>query len=73
MSESEPGRDDILKLARLAGLHLSAPYETELVDAYKHVRRLIDRLPEPVSRTSEPAHTFAPEKFGVTTGEDDGR
>lgn len=68
MDEQQLGHDDILRIARLAGLHLSAPYEAELVDAYKHVRRLVMLLPRPRSRSDEPAHSFDPTKFGRATG-----
>ena len=55
-------------MARLAGLHLPASYEAELVEAYGHVRRLVALLPQPRSRGDEPAHIFDPAKFGSTTG-----
>jgi hypothetical protein len=61
-------RDDILSIARLAGLHLPTPYEAELVEAYEHVRRLVTLLPQPRSRGDEPAHIFDPARFGPTTG-----
>jgi hypothetical protein len=61
-------RDDILSIARLAGLHLPTSYEAELVEAYEHVRRLVTLLPQPRSRGDEPAHVFDPARFGPTTG-----
>jgi hypothetical protein len=66
--DEQPDRDDILRIAGLAGLHLPAPYEAELVDAYQHVRRLVTLLPRPRSRSDEPAHTFDPEKFRPASG-----
>ena len=68
MDEQQLGRDDILPIARLAGLHLPASYEAELVEAYEHVRRLVTLLPQPRSRGDEPAHIFDPARFGPTTG-----
>jgi hypothetical protein len=68
MEEQQPGRDDILAMARQAGLHLPAACEAELIDAYKHVRRLVALLPQPRSRADEPAHIFDPVKVGSTTG-----
>ena len=47
MDEQQLGRDDILSMAKLAGLHLPASYEDELVEAYEHVRRLVALLPSP--------------------------
>ena len=47
MDEQKIGREDILSMARLAGLHLPASYEDELVEAYGHIRRLVALLPQP--------------------------
>jgi hypothetical protein len=66
--DEQLGRDDILLMARLAGLHLPASYEAELVEAYAHVRRLVALLPQSRSRADEPAHIFDPSRFGTTTG-----
>ena len=63
MDENKLDRDDILRLAALAGLHLPAAYEAELVEAYEHVRRLVALLPQPRARGDEPAHVFDPETF----------
>lgn len=63
MDEQQPGRDDILLMARLAGLRLPAAYEEELVEAYGHVRRLAALVPRPRSRGDEPAHAFDPARF----------
>lgn len=62
MDDPQPDRDDILAIARLAGLHLPAAYESELVDAYTHVRRLVSLVPRPHTRSDEPAHVFDPAK-----------
>jgi hypothetical protein len=52
MDEPQPGRDDILAIARLAGLHLPAAYESELVEAYElgGCRRGRPRADEPWHR-----------------------
>ena len=63
MDDQQIGREDILSMARLAGLHLPAAYEDELVEAYDHIRRLVALLPQPRSRGDEPAHVFDPAKF----------
>jgi hypothetical protein len=68
MDEQQLGRDDILLIARLAGLRLPASYEAELVEAYAHARRLVAVLPKSRSRGDEPAHIFDPSRFGPTTG-----
>jgi hypothetical protein len=68
MDEQRPRRDDILLMARLAGLDLPAAYEDELVEAHGHVRRLVARLPRPRARADEPAHAFDPAKFRPTPG-----
>ena len=40
-----PTDEEIALLARQAGLDLPPEYLQELVDAYGHVRRMIDRIP----------------------------
>jgi hypothetical protein len=67
------GRDEILAMARLAGLDLDASYEAELIDAYQHVRRLVALLPQPRARGDEPAHIFDAGRFRPPTSTDDGR
>jgi len=39
-----PSDDDIIQLAHQAGLELPAEYRSELIDAYRHVRRMAERL-----------------------------
>ena len=68
MDAQQFGRDDILSIARLAGVQLPVSYEAQLVEAYEHVRRLVTLLPQPRSRGNEPAHIFDPARFGPTTG-----
>jgi hypothetical protein len=68
MDQRQPDPDDILAIARLSGLHLPAAYQSELVEAYEHVRRLVALVPRPRSRGDEPAHVFDPAKFGPTPG-----
>jgi hypothetical protein len=58
-----PSDDEIVLLARHAGLDLPAEYLPELIEAYCHVRQMIDRLPAGRPRGDEPAHVFDPEKF----------
>ena len=63
MDAAPPSRDDILAMARFAGLDLPSEYEDELVSAYGHVRALCARLPQGRPRGDEPAHTFDPSRF----------
>ena len=58
-----PSDDEIVLLARQAGLDLPAAYLQELVEAYGNVRRMIDRIPASRPRGDEPAHVFVPTKF----------
>jgi hypothetical protein len=67
MDDQQIGREDILSMARLAGLHLPAPYEDELVEAYNHIRRLVALLPKLRAHGDEPAHVFDPTKFDSKT------
>jgi len=59
-----PSDDDIIQLAHQAGLELPAEYRSELIDAYRHVRRMAERLSAPRPHGDEPAHTFVPTVFG---------
>jgi hypothetical protein len=63
-----PTQDEIALLARQAGLDLPAEYLAELIEAYGHVRRMIDRIPTGRPRGHEPAHVFVPAKF-IPVGE----
>ena len=55
--------DDILRLARLAGLDLPDAYRGELIEAYGHVRAMVGRLPGGRPHGDEPAHVFVPTVF----------
>ena len=63
MDAAPPTRDEILAMARQAGLHLPPEYEDELVVAYGHVRAMCARLPQGRPRGDEPAHVFDPVRF----------
>ena len=58
-----PSDDEIVLLARQAGLDLAPEYLPDLIEAYGHVRRMIDRLPSGRPRGDEPAHVFVPGRF----------
>ena len=58
-----PSDDEIVLLARQAGLDLPPEYFSELIDAYGNVRRMISRIPTGRPRGDEPAHVFAPTTF----------
>lgn len=58
-----PSDDEIVHLARQAGLALPAEYVPELIDAYGHVRRMIDRISTARPHGDEPAHIFLPSVF----------
>ena len=68
MDAEQLDRDDILRMAKMAGLHLPCSYDAELLEAYTHLRRLVTLLPQPHSRGDEPAHIFDPGRFRPTTG-----
>lgn len=55
--------DDIIRLARHAGLDLPAAYLPELIEAYGHVRAMVGRLPAGRPHGDEPAHVFVPSAF----------
>lgn len=58
-----PSDDEIVRLARQAGLVLPADYLPELIDAYGHVRRMIGRISMARPHGDEPAHVFVPSVF----------
>jgi hypothetical protein len=55
--------DAIVLLARQAGIDLPPEYLPDLIEAYGHVRQMIDRIPSGRPRGDEPAHVFVPNKF----------
>ena len=59
----KPSDDDIVRLARQAGLDLPAEYVPELIEAYGYVRQMAERISAPRPRGDEPAHTFVPSVF----------
>ena len=59
----KPSDEDIVQLARQAGLVLPTEYVPELVEAYGHVHRTIARISRPWSYGDEPAHVFMPNAF----------
>jgi hypothetical protein len=63
-----PTDEEIALLARRAGLDLPPEYLQELVDAYGHVRRMVDRIATVRPHGDEPAHVFVPSRF-LPTGE----
>jgi hypothetical protein len=63
MAEADVTRDEILLLARHAGLDLPAAYQDELVEVFGHVRAMVARLPAPRARQDEPAHVFVAKAF----------
>lgn len=58
-----PSREDVLQLARQAGLDLPPEYQQQLIEAYGHVRQMIARLPTGRPHGDEPAHIFDPMNF----------
>ena len=58
-----PSDDEIVQLARQAGLVLPAEYVPELIEAYGHVRRMIGHISAARPHGDEPAHVFVPSVF----------
>ena len=58
-----PTDDDIVALARQAGLDLPAEFMPELIEAYGHVRRMVERVSVARPRGDEPAHVFVASAF----------
>ena len=58
-----PSDEEIVQLARQAGLVLQAEYVPELIEAYGHVHRMIGRVSRTRPHGDEPAHVFVPTVF----------
>ncbi len=59
----ETTRDEILVLARRAGLDLPDAYLEELFSAWRHVEAIAARVGRARPRADEPAHVFVPGAF----------
>lgn len=55
--------DDIMRLARQAGLDLPAEFMPELIEAYGHVRQMVERVSATRPHGDEPAHVFVASAF----------
>jgi hypothetical protein len=58
-----PTDDDIVRLARQAGLDPPDEFMAELIDAYGHVRQMAGRLLAARPHGDEPAHVFVASAF----------
>lgn len=58
-----PSEDETAHLARQAGIDLPAEFMPELIEAYGHVRQMVERLSTPRLHGDEPAHVFAARSF----------
>ena len=58
-----PSDDDIVDLARQAGLDFPAEFMPELIEAYGHVRQMVERISTARPRGDEPAHVFVASAF----------
>jgi len=59
----ETTREEILVLARRAGLDLPEAYLDELHSAWRHVEAIAARVGTNRPRADEPAHVFVPATF----------
>jgi hypothetical protein len=62
-----PNHDDIVRLAHQAGLDLPAEFMPELIEAYGHVRRMVERVSVARPHGDEPAHVFVASAFKPMT------
>ncbi len=63
----QPTDDDIVRLARQAGLDLPAEFMPELIEAYGHVRQMVARVAVARPHGDEPAHVFVASAFKPVT------
>jgi hypothetical protein len=58
-----PSEDEIAHLAHQVGIDLPAEFMPDLIEAYGHVRQMVERLSTPRPHGDEPAHVFVPRSF----------
>lgn len=63
MNRSPATREEILTMARIAGLELAPKYQDELVEAYRNIEPMLLRIRQGRPRADEPAHAYDPRKF----------
>lgn len=63
MTKPPPTHEEIMQLARQAGLDLPAEFVPELIEAYGHVRQMVERVSAARRRSDEPAHVFVASAF----------
>ena len=63
MIDATPSREEIVIIAKAAGLSLPPAYLDELVSAYGRVREMAARLPTGRAYGAEPAHAFVVTTF----------
>lgn len=63
MTPKSASREEIVTMARIAGLNLAQPYMDELIEAYRNIEPMLQRIRRDRARADEPAHVFDPRKF----------
>lgn len=64
MSELEPTSLTVIDaLLEAAEFSPTAEQKAEILDAYPHVRKMLERLKRDYGFQDEPAHVYAPSKF----------
>jgi hypothetical protein len=63
MTKPQATHDDIIRLARQAGLDLPEEFMPDLIEAYGHVRTMVQRVSAARPRSDEPAHVFVASAF----------
>jgi hypothetical protein len=58
-----PTREEILLMAKFAGLDLPAEFHDDLMHAHARLQEMLERLPRDRDRGDEPAHIFDPLRF----------
>lgn len=64
MSRQPATREDIVVMAKIAGLSSLPPhYIDEIVEAYRNIEPMLWRIRTGRDRADEPAHAYDPRKF----------
>lgn len=56
-------REDVLQMARWAGLDLPPKFHGDLMAAHAKLEGMLSRMKRERERGAEPAHVFLPERF----------
>lgn len=63
MDRKSATREEIVAMVKIAGLDRHPEYLDEIIEAYRNLEPMLQRVRRSRDRADEPAHTFDPRKF----------